>query len=475
MPIETIGVITLLTAVLAIHRGKTFAIRTFVPSTLFGAAAAINAPGVGSIQPAHLLLGVVAGIVFVDRENLGCVMRSLRFPTPGFWLTCTWVYGVIGAIFVPRIFATQFLVNAIGVGDYGVGFAQVPLGPTSGNVTQSVYFTADLVCFLVCCAVVRTPSGYRTVALALVGYAVGDTILALVDLATYYTGTTYLLDFMRNATYVIFVDEGASGTLKRIIGSFTEASAFAGATIGVFGFSLRLWIENIWPRATMPIALMSLSLLMLSTSTTAYVALPVCLGLFYLTSVWRMMRAQSTRSVALFVSFAPLLGVLCLLAIMLHPATYQALGDFFDGMVLQKSSSQSGLDRGRINLEAWQNFLDSGGIGTGIGGVRTSSFVLAVLANLGLVGGLAYAAFLAAVLRPPERGDDEFVRGIRAAARTACAWLLVTATVSGALIDLGLPFFIFAALACTKPSHLRNMPVQPVKPRLGDNGTALAA
>ena len=36
----------------------------------------------------------------------------------------------------------------------------------------------------------------------------------------------------------------------------------------------------------------------------------------------------------------------------------------------------------------------------------------------------------------------------RRAARSACVAFLVTASVSGTLVALGLPFYIFAALAC---------------------------
>jgi len=46
-----------------------------------------------------------------------------------------------------------------------------------------------------------------------------------------------------------------------------------------------------------------------------------------------------------------------------------------------------------------------------------------------------------------DQPDDAY----RQAAKSACFALLIVATVSGALVDLGLPFFIFAALACSRP------------------------
>jgi hypothetical protein len=50
--------------------------------------------------------------------------------------------------------------------------------------------------------------------------------------------------------------------------------------------------------------------------------------------------------------------------------------------------------------------------------------------------------------RPVNRLDDAY----RQAAKSACFAWLITATVSGALVDLGLAFFAFAALACSRPA-----------------------
>lgn len=451
MPIEIVGIVAVVLSILALYKGYELAIRIFIPSTLFGAAAAVNAPGVGSIQPAQLLLATLGLVVVADAASLRRLIAGVRFPAPGFWLLCTWISGTLGAVFVPRLLATTFMVNAIGSSPYGETGGQVPFGPTTGNISQTIYFTGDLVCFLACLAVAGTPHGFRTVFRALLVYCGCDVAFALIDLGTYYTGTAGLLDVVRNAKYVIYVDTDASN-LKRIIGSFTEASAFAGATLGILGFCAKSWVENLHPRLSLALALAALALLLLSTSSTAYVGLTAGAAFLYGTSAWAIIRNRASgRDVAIAVIGPVLLGC-CILGILLYPPISKELGDFFDAMVFNKLTSQSGIDRGLLNQQALQNIVDTSGIGTGIGGVRASSFVLAVLANLGIVGGLAYATFVGTALAGAGRPSaDETVRRTQTAARTACIWLLISASISGTLIDLGLPFFVFAALACARP------------------------
>ncbi len=451
MPVEIVGVVAFVLSILALYRGKDLAVRLFVPSTLFGAAAAVNAPGVGSIQPAQVLLATLGISVAADAVCLRRCMAALRFPAPGFWLLCTWAYGVLGAVFVPRILATAFMVNAIGNSGYGDIGGQVPFGPTTGNISQSIYLTGDLVCFLACLAVAGTPQGFRTLHRALLLYCGCDIAFALVDLGTYYTGTSGLLDVVRNAKYVIYVDDETS-SMKRIIGSFTEASAFAGATLGVLGFCAKSWLVNLRPRLSLALALAALALLLLSTSSTAYVGMTAGALVLFGTSAWALIRNRASGRDLIVTVIGPLLFGCCLLGILLHPPTSQYLSEFFDAMVFSKSKSQSGIDRGLLNQAALQNVFDTGGLGTGIGGVRTSSFVVAVLANLGLVGGVTYAAFIGTALAGTDRPSaDEAMCRVRAAARSACIWLLISACISGALVDLGLPFFVFAALACARP------------------------
>jgi len=52
------------------------------------------------------------------------------------------------------------------------------------------------------------------------------------DLATYFTGTTEVLSFIRNANYAMLVEDQAAG-FKRIVGSFPEASSLEAPRWGI--------------------------------------------------------------------------------------------------------------------------------------------------------------------------------------------------------------------------------------------------
>ena len=443
------GIVTFALVVLSFAKGERFGLPAFVVCSLLGASAAINSSVVGSIQPAHVLLGAVSATVVMQRDHLNRLLSCLRFPNPGFWLLCTLLYGVLGAIFIPRIAGGSVLVNAIGKSAYGTTIDQVPLGPTSGNMTQSIYFTGDLVCFLVCSTVACTARGFRILTFSLLAYCVADILLALADLATYRTGTTALLDPIRNANYVIYVDSEVTSS-KRIIGSFSEASAFAAASLGVFGFSTQLWIEGFRPYLTLPIALAVLLLLLFSTASTAFVSLPFCFIFLFASSLRSLLRAEAPINALLFIVFVPLLMGCFICAVMLHAPTYAALMDFLDVVIFNKSTSDSGIGRATVNVEAWANFRDSVGLGLGIGSVRAFSFVLAVAANLGVLGGAAYAAFIGTALFGSGEEQSGVQASVRSAARIACLSLITAGCVSGALIDLGLPFFCFAGLAASR-------------------------
>ncbi|WP_131118788.1 hypothetical protein [Lichenihabitans psoromatis] len=453
MTIGLIGFITLLLGLLALARGPALAMMIFAPLTLLGSAAAMLLGGAGSIQPAHLFLGFVTLILASRRSFWTATLRSLTFPNDGFWLLVTVSYGVFGAIFFPRVLAGITSVNAIGVTDYGPSLLRVPLGPSSGNITQSIYLVADLMCFLLARSFAGTPLGFSTLTKAMLLYCTMNIAFALIDVATFWTNTGFLLDFIRNADYQLHIETVVTG-LKRIVGSFTETSSFAYASLGCLGFAAELWLAGIWPRRSLALSAMSLVLLLFSTSSTAYAATPLVLAWLYGSSLLRAARDRVTPATYGFLAFTPLAVLVVVAVIVLNPVADQTMRDFLTVMLFDKGSSQSGIERGQWNETALQNAIDTFGLGGGLGSIRASSFPIALLSNLGIPGTIAFTLFLASIfLRRASRPIDDDAGPVQRAARTACVGLLIGATVSGALVDLGMPFFLFAALASAEPRH----------------------
>lgn len=453
MSIELIGLITLLAGLASLWLSPSFGFGVMIVSMLLESAAALIIPGLGSIQPAHLLLGFVLLSIARDRALVRKCLSYIRFPGAGFWLLCTLGYCLASAYFLPRLFAGRVDVNAVSSALYVDGLFLIPLAPSTGNITQTVYFIGDVCCFFACCGFASSEGGFLALARALVLYCFADIGFAFVDMLTSQIGASAMLDFMRNSTYVIYTDTSV-GNMKRIIGSFTEASAFAYATIAVFCWAMRLWLGGT-TKSAFPIAAVSLLLILLSTSSTGYVALPVCLGFLYAGALLRMLHGNATKTDTGFVLLSPLMGLIVLLAILLNHEWREAIQDFLGTFILNKSLSQSGIERGRVNVEALQTFFDTMGLGAGLGSVRASSFLLACLSNLGAIGSLLLAGFIGSVLLGSHRDDSDATHVVRSAARCGCLGLLVAGTISGALIDLGLPFFAMAALACARPGEAR--------------------
>jgi hypothetical protein len=461
MAVEPIGAFALLLGLLILMRGPVVGFYILIPSGLLGSCAVLFLTAIGGapIQPAHLMLGFVTLAMFAQPGIPGQMWSALAFPREGFWLLMTALFGAMGAILFPRIFAGAAYVSAIGAGDGDGSALLIPLGPTTGNLTQSVYFFGDVVYFLVCYVFARTRQGFDVLAHSYFIYCVLNIVFAFVDLATFWTNTSFLLDFMRNTTYTMHDDTVVNG-LKRIVGSFTEASSFGSVTLGTFAFSFRLWLGGVRPALTLSVALISLVLLILCTATTAYAALPLMLALLYCTSLWRLIRGPVPKTVMAFLLFAPLLFIVISGAIMLIPAIGDQVRAIADIMLFNKASSQSAAERGTWNQAALDTFFATYGLGGGIGSVRASSFLLAVIGNLGVIGGLTYSLFLAMILlKRSARPLDWYVREVRAAARTTCLANIVTNSISGSLIDLGLSFFMLAALACAANETTRTQNV----------------
>jgi hypothetical protein len=101
-----------------------------------------------------------------------------------------------------------------------------------------------------------------------------------------------------------------------------------------------------------------------------------------------------------------------------------------------------------------QAFFDTNGLGIGLGSSRASSWPIAVLSQLGVVGGTLIAMLLAALLWPPGRlrqPVDAEADAIMASARASALAALLAASLAGGLADPGMGFFVPLAvvMACS--------------------------
>ena len=280
---------------------------------------------------------------------------------------------------------------------------------------------------------------------------------AAIDMATYAANMGYVLDVIRNAKYSMLNEATVSG-VKRIVGSFTEASGYAYMTLGLFAFTSRLWFAGHCRPWAGLLASLSLITLLISTSTTAYGGLIFFMSVTYASNFARAFTGPVPTPVMGFLGIGPLLVACVALGVLLHTPTWALVQQILDTTVFNKSSTASGIERGRWNEQAIVNFLDTYGFGAGLGSTRASNFMLAVLSNVGLFGALVYGIFLLRVLWRARR-IETFGDTVQDSARAACLALLIAALLSGGMVDLGLSFFMFAGIACAARVPEKQAPV----------------
>jgi hypothetical protein len=449
MSVEPIGLITFIIGFVCLQLGYRVMFATFVVAALFGSAAALLI-GSATIQPAHLLLAFLIMAALRRSREAGRAAAALRPLRPGFWLLCLVVYGIATAIVMPRLMAGATQIVPLGVSEYANTGWTVPLGPVSSNFTQSVYLTADLVCFAVTVAVASTRAGFVSIVGALLAYAAINILLALLDIATYSTGTQWMLDFLRNAQYTLHNEEEIVG-LKRIVGSFPEASAFARSTLGALGFCGTLWLCGYRPVLSGTLAIASLVLVVLSTSSTGLAGTAPVLLILYATAVMRTGFNPKRPYGSAAVLCAPLAVGAVALAVLLNEHAFETIRNYFDLLIFSKSTSASGIERGAFNSFGLQNFLDSYGLGVGLGTVRTSSLPVALLSNVGLPGTIFYLLFAVTAIAHPRGSPRTFPFDVRLAARNACLGLIIGDVFAAPTVDQGLLFYVLAGVACAYP------------------------
>lgn len=467
MSIEPIGFLTILAGFVCLGLGITALIQAVAITATLGAAATLFI-GAANISPGHLMLAFLAFGVLSRRHAFAAAIRSLHPNEPGFWFAGLVLYGVASAFLMPRVFAGLTDVVPLGTSMFDDTGSTVPLVPVSSNLTQSVYLVANLLAFVTVVAVASTREGFEATVGALLAYCIANTVFAVLDLATYVSGTQELLGFMRNTRYTLHTDTEIAG-MKRIVGSFTEASSFARSTLGVFGFTGTLWLCGIRPLLTGAVAAFSLVLIVLSTSSTGLAGAPVILLVLHATALASMLRGTAGRHTVIFAFGGPLIGLVALLLVLLDPGAANTVHGYVDLVVLNKASSDSGIERSSWNAVSFQNFLDSWGLGVGLGTARASSFAVALLATVGIPGALFYTVFaLECFLRP--RGEPGSLEAnVAIATRNGFVGLLIGDLLVSPVIDQGLFFCMLAATAAAvrpRSLHSRALGLQTVEARL---------
>ena len=326
---------------------------------------------------------------------------------------------------MPRLFQGLTYAYSLARNDIDVGIVSLALRPRASNVTQAAYLVADLGCYMSICALMIWGQA-KAITNALIVCAVLLLVSAVADVVTYHTDTAFLLSWLRNANYRM-LEAGEIGGFKRIVGTFTEAGAFSYVALGFYAFCLSLWLDGFRTRITATLALLLALSLLLSTSTTAYAAFAIFSSLILAGALVKLANGQATRSDCGYLIVFSMVPLLAVVVILFVPWIWSAALGLFDAAVSNKLDSQSGIERMRWNHFAMRNFWDTAGFGAGVGSVRASSFLVALLANTGVLGLLMFVVMLASSFTIGRRFSFEdvvaragFVHASRSSSQLAC-------------------------------------------------------
>lgn len=435
------GILVLLLALTVSANGMVY---LAIIATLFGATAAAYATALGgaTVTPAVMVQMFVAIRVLRNKGIMG-FLRPMEFLKPGFWLLLLTIWAASSAFIFPRFFRGQFFVNAV---DREAATGLQLIGPVSMNITQAMYAVLGLFTFVAMRATLQRVGSHQMLAKAILWLASLNIVAAILDLGQYHLGLPPILPYLKNATYVMMGGEVAG--LMRISGTFAETSSFSQFTLTLLAFTHTLWINQVHRKWAATVSVLSLGLLLISTSGTAYVGLSVCFAIAMGFSIWYFMRHGDIGKYSIYVWLA-VLGVIALSALLLFvPPVLEAVKDYFNIVIGKKIDSESGAIRFAMNARALDNFVDSFGLGTGLGSNRASSFALVVMSNLGWVGVLLLGIFLYSVqLGKGRTALPPTDATVVLAARHAVLAALVSACISGVVYDLGVLFYILAAAA----------------------------
>jgi len=336
----------------------------------------------------------------------------------------------------------------------------IPLAPTSSNISQPGYLLASFAFFLVMIFVART-KGANYLSRALLAAAFLNAVLGMMDMLR----LDFLLNFIRTADYAIVADWSILGA-DRLIGGFPEPSAFGSvcAIFAAYGLSI-FFDRNDWIAGGIGIANAAFSVMALSS--TGWIGLFVLVTFLMLRTLVDVASGGGGRRASVIIVLGLPVVVAVILAVVLTPAGHYVM-DMADRMIFSKGESASGLERGVWASEGFRVFRETYGFGAGLGSVRSNGIVPVILSNVGWPGLLLSVIFMWLVFLKPTgltrhaspamRQNRVLFRAALASAMTALAMMSTTAV----LVDPGILFFAFAAIAlCVRPEHQ----IAPARPR----------
>ena len=425
----------------------------FFASLAFGSTAIVSG-GINVLLYVPLAGLLMAGAV-LRRTFWRDLERVFRLHWTPIVVVTLLVYGVASAFILPRLFAgaTTVFVPSRGA------IVETALRPVSGNINQSAYFAFGILAFFAMASQLARDGRFELLRIGFFAFAVANATLGMIDFAGKLSGAGDLLAPIRTAGYSMLIDVQVEG-FWRIVGGYPEASSFGGATIVGLAFTFSYWRATN-SRLALVLSIVQLLLLLLSTSSTGYASLAILVPVLSLSYVWRLMLGRLNDRDLKTILVGAVAVAFVLAVIVFASGALAPIQRLIEETTLNKSTSASADERFYWNLKSWNAFLDTYGLGVGLGSSRASSFAIAVLSQLGAFGAFLIVVLLIEMARPiPQPGPNPEARELAAicsSLRATGLAVMIGAAIAGTSADPGIVFFITLAGVMVGRKRLRQM------------------
>jgi len=433
---------------------RSSAVTGLIASMAFGATALATLTSLGGSSPLIFVFFVLLLLLSVLTRgnpitNVGYVFSASKTA----WIVAVLlIYAVVGSLLFPRLFAGK---ASVFVSSRETGHVyETVLAPTSGNITQTGYLVLGGLCFF---AVLILMTRYRSIEDIKRGFFLMcglHATMGMIDLIAKYAGAGDVLGFIRSANYALLTEASEAG-LPRVVGAFPEASSFGAASLACLAFTYTYWREA-GSRAAFWLSAVLFILVLFSTSSAAYVSLAV-LSLPVAAGMLRSLGSKQLHRNELLMIGAVLFGFTAAVGLgVVKPPVVDSVTGLVDRAIIHKASSASGQERSYWNEKSLEAVAETSALGVGLGSSRASSWPVAVLSQLGLIGALLFSALLYVLVfgvRHLRSGLDPDYRTVVLSVRASALAGLVTLSLTGGSADPGI--FLFVAVAVVTAARLR--------------------
>jgi len=433
-------------------RGVSSAVRFTLLMIPLGATSVIELPDSGmSLIALQVTAALTTGFAFLFSYGGQRQTSSSGLRTSVVLMGTLCVYGAISAFFFPRLFYDKVLVVPY-AGTYdgqrvseAFSTTIVPLAPVSSNISQPAYLAASFGFYMVLLWIGRI-RGAKLLSDAILMAAVVNIAFGVLD----YFRLDMFLEYFRTADYAIFTDTGIMGA-DRLIGGFPEPAAFGATSITFAAYGLSRFIDRN-DRVACAIGLISALFGMLALSTTAIFGAAIMIIWLFARIAQDVYYGSNGKRGAMILLASSIVSGFLIVGLSFTPFPDYVM-EMLNTLVFSKADSSSGLERGFWAASGFKVFFETYGLGAGLGSVRSNGLLPVILANVGLIGLVLFLGFLWAVFLKklpkvlPASSPAVEAKSLFRAASAGAFVNLAMAAVSGVLVDPGITFFTFAAIA----------------------------